>query len=876
MEPPHEQEEEGLAAIEAGAQRIVRANFATYGHVRFQLDGYNHFLSTLLPSILLENSTILISNPARRVRHKVQFGTLARGAGVRVGKPVLAETDGEVRAILPSEARLRHLTYGCAITVDMVHTITTYEGEPDEPLDGARERAVTVNERLEVPLFSIPCMVKSRYCHLHGASETHGECPLDSGGYFIVNGNEKVLVSQSKLRTNKPYVWPGRGAKRAFEAVVRSCHETKWRSTSTLKVFITPTRPPELYVLIPFVMRGSTPLEVPLAAFVRALGLDADGARDALLDEGERADVNELVEGAVLDHAMFAMGRDEVLRWIGEEGVKERTVEKKLRAVQHIFLNEVLPHCGMRDTPGVWRKKAAFLGMCVRRLVSVSMGHERADDRDHNANKRLDGPGPLLAVLFRQLFRNHLKSFKASLEKFVDSGKQCEITDHINFRKITSQLAYHFATGNWSVQSKTVNTGVVQILSRMSAQAALSHLRRMSTPINRDGKNSTPRQLHPSEYGIFCPSESPEGAGCGLIKNLALLTHLTIGVPPDALEPALRELGVRDGGAGAPVFINGNAVGRTPHAAALVARLRAMRRSGDVTWELSVVEERRCVFCYVDAGRCTRPLFVLERCGRLPQILAATVVETELWGRLMAEGVVEYLDKMEEESWAVVATGADDVRRKPPGYFTHVEVDKLGFLSLTVASIPFSDRNQAPRNMYQAAMGKQALSIPTLTFHQRMSDTHQFVNTTAAKPLVDTYVGRLDSVSELTRGTEMIVAIMAYTGFNQEDSTIWNRAAIERGLGCCTYYHTYRAEITSRGTAEDEVFARPEEHGPEAVSGLRAGANYGSFGGSTLGGSPDKACKKATSASMSEKLKSSSGSMSSFVWSGPCAGASRK
>ena len=155
----------------------------------------------------------------------------------------------------------------------------------------------------------------------------------------------------------------------------------------------------------------------------------------------------------------------------------QRTAEKKLRSVQHIFLNEVLPHCGMRDTPRVWRKKAAFLGMCVRRLVSVSRGHERADDRDHNANKRLDGPGPLLAVLFRQLFRNHLKSFKASLEKFVDSGKQCEITDHINFRKITSQLAYHFATGNWSVQSKTVNTGVVQILSRMSAQAALSLLR---------------------------------------------------------------------------------------------------------------------------------------------------------------------------------------------------------------------------------------------------------------------------------------------------------------------------------------------------------------------------------------------------------------
>lgn len=635
----------------------------------------------------------------------------------------------------------------------------------------------------------------------------------------------KVLVSQSKLRTNKVYVWSGRGPKVGWEAEIRSCHESKWRSTSTLKILIRPSRsPPELFVLIPFVMRASTPLEVPLAAFVRALDLDADDVRELLLDPSEPDDVNEAIRAAVLDHADFAMSRDDVLAWLGEEGTRERTPAKRLKSVTHLLLNEVLPHCGMTGARTVLRKKGAFAGMAVRRLVRVALGHDPCDDRDHNKNKRLDGPGPLLAVLFRQLFRNHLKSVRASLGRYIENGKAVELVDHLNFRRITSQLNYHFATGVWSTTSKTVNTGVVQVLSRMSSQSALSHLRRMSVPINRDGKSTQPRMLHPSEYGIFCPAESPEGASCGLIHNLALLTHVCLGSPPETLVPVLRELGVRESDGAAPVFINGDVVGRTEDADALVEALRALRRAGDVSWELSVSATRSGVFCYVDAGRCTRPLFVLSALDRLPAIVDATYVETELWPRLMSEGVVEFLDKQEEDDCATVAVCPEDVRRKPTGYYTHVEIDKLSFLSPTVASIPFSDHNQAPRNMYQAAMGKQAISVPSLTFGQRMSDTHMYVNTTAAKPLVDTYVGRMDDT--LTCGTECVVAIMSYTGFSQEDSTIWCKSAIERGLGGCVYYRTYRDELASRGTSEDEAFGRPVESGPNATSGLRAGANY--------------------------------------------------
>ena len=392
-------------------RKAIESYFSTYGHVRDQLEGYEDFMGRLLPAIVGENSELVIDSLQRRVRHCISFGD-GRGGGVTIRKPQMTESDGATHKLMPAEARFRALTYASSVCVDVTHVVTQFSGDPGEPLEEVIN--TTEHRRLEVPLFSIPTMVKSKFCNLHKATHQNSptECPYDPGGYFLINGHEKVLVSQSKLRTNIAFIWSSKG-KRAFEAEVRSCHETKWRSTSTLRVVITTARPPEILVLVPFIMRGSSsPLEVPLAAIARVLGLDADSAREVLLDEDEPAEVNDIIETVCFNHAMFSMSRDDILTWIGNEGTKERTAEKKRRTVDHIFLNEVLPHCGMADEPVIWRKKAHFLGMAVRRLVSVYLGREYPDDRDHNSNKRLDGPGPLLAILFRQLFRNNLKAVR--------------------------------------------------------------------------------------------------------------------------------------------------------------------------------------------------------------------------------------------------------------------------------------------------------------------------------------------------------------------------------------------------------------------------------------------------------------------------------
>ena len=326
-----------------------------------------------------------------------------------------------------------------------------------------------------------------------------------------------------------------------------------------------------LVVLIPFVMRGSSALECPLVCVLRLLGCDSADAMRAVLRSGTPA-VDEALEHS-LRHAMATDTEEQVLQWMGSEGTKERTPERREAYLRHIVRNELLPHLGMSLDAGVRHKKALYVGFMCRRVVRAHLGLEAADDRDHMENRRLDGPGPLLAILFRQLYRNVLKSLRAQLQKAIDSARNIgAIEDFINFGKLTSNISYHFATGNWSLQ-KGKMPGVVQSLSNMSHYSRLSHLRRTSTPMNREGKNPEPRLLKPSQWGLLCPAETPEGNGCGLILNLAFLAHISVAYDCADYGGVLERAGVEAFAgslpAGAePVFLNGDLVGTVPRAGA--------------------------------------------------------------------------------------------------------------------------------------------------------------------------------------------------------------------------------------------------------------------------------------------------------------------
>ena len=492
---------------------------------------------------------------------------------------------------------------------------------------------------------------------------------------------------------------------------LNALHESKMRSTSTSNFFISAAKGgalPEIYVVVPFVA-----LEIPLVAMFRLLGIQStDDMMRCVLHEPTSAcntekKASEVIFDIVrpmLNHTINELTTPEIQQWIGRNGTKEVTTERRLRYVDHILNNEFMPHLGMDRTAATKTKKAVYLGFIVRRLVSVYAGLVAKDDRDHYANKRLDTVGSLMGVLFRQLFRNFLRTFKLCLFKSIEAGKYTNVVDSINAKRMTSALRYHFATGNWSIsKSQKAHCGVVQILNRMTQVATRSQIMRLNTPINRDGKCAAPRQLHYTHWGINCPSETPEGQSCGLVKNLALMTHIRVGVDSNPVDHLLLEFGVRPI-VGIPprgttiVMVNGKMSGLCTDGKELVRVLREARRQQELPVDASIIYKYDCVFVYTDSGCCMRPLFVVDMIDMLPNVLSLVHSnQRELWPELLAHGIIEYIDKEEEEDIMVAMSPKDLVCVPAESSYTHLEIHPVTILGLCTSLIPFADHNQAPR-----------------------------------------------------------------------------------------------------------------------------------------------------------------------------------
>ena len=796
---------------------LINTYFKKYGFVRHQLESFNSFISTLLPHIITESSEIRVTQDDEE--HVVTL------CNISVQRPTAPDVDGSERDLDPHMARLRGLTYASAVLVDVVHDI--YK-------NGARTERRLFRETC---LCRLPVMLGSICCHTqHRVSRL--ECRLDQGGYFIVNGCEKVVIAQEKLHHNTPYVFSVKQPSRfALQCEIRSCHERKLRSTSSLYVYITNTKKgatPEMVVTLPFVN-----MNVPALALFRLLGVaNREDAMEVIVGDEEAKESHLLV--SILDNDYTAdMSVESLYDYIGREGTTEVTKEKRQRYIDHILNCEVLPHQGLQRTPDILRAKALYLGLMVRKLMRVYTGDLQSDDRDHYAAKRVDCAGTQFGLLFRQVFRNVHKSIALAIQRAAE-GKKLQFTNVGNLvagRKITQAFRYALASGNWGILSTKGNTaqnGVAQQLSRMTIPATLSLLRKVATPVARETKNPKPRQLHPTAWGLVCPMDTPEGSACGLTKSLAAVTHIRVGTFSDAVCEQLDLLAATHGGVhaaltcppvvrrdGTPLLVNGCLYqfveGDTRP---VLDRLRLLRRMGSIPIDASVSENDGHIFVDTDAGCLMRPLLRVEHLRRLPRLLKETSHE-HLVDTLIGHGVVEYVDKQEEMGLRVALS---PIRAPDDGWagYTHCELDASLIAGICGGCIPFPDLNQSPRNTYQSAMMKQALGVYTLNHSIRM-DTIAHTLVCPQKPLVTTRLDSLVGVSEAPAGVNAIVAIMCYTGQNQEDSVIVNQAALDRGMFRSVKLQTHRDEERQNGGTDAERF---ENVGNNPNVAGRRDANY--------------------------------------------------
>jgi DNA-directed RNA polymerase beta subunit len=640
-----------------------------------------------------------------------------------LSKPTIHEKDGSTKIMTPNDARLRNFTYAAPLSVDLELSFRTFD-EETKTVRNEKKKLQTIN------LGKIPIMVKSKYCVLDANAEVENisECRRDTGGYFVINGNEKVVISQDRISENKTFVFTNSKTGTAFShiAEIRSVAESRFGvpKTTTLKLSAKSNHFGRyIRVNVHHVKH-----DVPLFILFKALGIESDKQILEYICYDVTDPVNEVVlkelVGSIDEASDIVCARDALeymAKYFHINGYPREMITNKhhrLNILRNVLETEFLPHVGPD-----FKKKGLYLGYMTNKLVRCYLGLWPLDDRDSYINKRVDSPGVLMANLFRQYYGKMVKDMKNMVQKEINNGawkatgQFANVINKVNVYKIIkptvieSGLKYALATGNWGVKSNKNKQGVAQVLNRMTYNAGLSHMRRVNTPLEKSGKLVQPRKLHATQFGYICPAETPEGASVGLVKNLAMLSSITIASNSTNVRTLLDSLGtvpfdstnVAIFARGAPkVVVNGDIIGTHPHPALLFKELKENKMSGAINVYTSVVwnVQRNELHVNTEGGRCVRPLFVVDEVGKI-----GDVPPKSSWKDLVMKGVIEYLD-VEESNTSMIAMRP--VNLEPPldnrPHYTHLEIHPSLMLGVLAGSIPFSDHNQAPRNCYQCVV----------------------------------------------------------------------------------------------------------------------------------------------------------------------------
>ncbi|GAO46801.1 hypothetical protein G7K_1019-t1 [Saitoella complicata NRRL Y-17804] len=863
---------------------LISSFFDAHNLVFTQINSFNDFIMHQIQDVVDDDNVITLdafnqhtdTDGDRTARYEIQFGQ------IYLSKPEHTESDGVPTMLYPAEARMRNLTYAAKLYVDITtrKMIASAPGATGPDTEWEIEHEDAAPSKIE--LGRVPIMLRSNYCLLNDLSDgdlqRQGECPYDLGGYFVINGSEKVIIAQERSAANTVQVFKKSAPSPVlWQAELRSAVEKGSKLISSTVIKFGKSGDKErgvgntLKATLPYIKS-----DIPIAIVFRALGVvdDREIMERICYDENDYQMLDLLKP--CLEEADVILEKDLALDYIGRRGNNPQMGrEKRLRYAHDIMQKELLPH--ITTSVGFENRKAFFLGYMCHRLLLCALERRDQDDRDHFGKKRLDLAGPLLGGLFRMLFKKLSRDVYKYMQKCVETGKEFNAAAGMKTSTITQGLKYSLATGNWGDQAKGLanRVGVSQVLNRYTFASTLSHLRRTNTPIGRDGKIAKPRQLHNTHWGLVCPAETPEGQACGLVKNLSLMSYISVSRPSAQIIENLNNWGIEGfeqySANAVPdatrIFLNGVWLGVHRDPSILVNALRDMRRTAEIPVDVSVVRDirEREVRIFTDAGRVMRPLFIVnneepsEENGwvdkrgdlvithnhveriRESKYNADNDIETNEapydWHSLVREGCVEYIDAEEEETcmiamttedldWAkAVKAGWEPAKEKQQDQsavgerlktyaskhqqtYTHCEIHPSMILGVCASIIPFPDHNQSPRNTYQSAMGKQAMGIFLSNFQTRM-DTMANILYYPQKPLATTRSMEYLRFRELPAGQNAIVAILVYSGYNQEDSVIMNQSSIDRGLFRSLYYRSHVDAEKKAGMQTVEEFEKP-------------------------------------------------------------------
>jgi DNA-directed RNA polymerase II subunit RPB2 len=825
--------------------------------VRHQLESYNNFVGNqITKTIEMFNPVHIASeqdfNPVLK-KHSLEIFVTFENFSIY--RPQIHENNGAIKLMFPQEARLRNFTYASAMTVDINIKYIVRNGKE-------LENVQTFHKTLhKIHIGKLPIMLKSSICVLtqyKHVEHTHtGECKFDAGGYFIINGSEKTVLGQERAAENNVYCFnvAKNNTKYTWVAEIKSVPDFKCISPKQINMMISSKNNGFGNPICLQLPRVKHP--VPLFIVFRALGVisDKEICDKILLNIYDSEETNKNMLSALQASIIEAnkhLTQEECIRYITSFAMytpinmdKETGVKKKQEFTMDILNNDLFPHCQNQI------QKIYFLGYMTNRILQASFEMVPQDDRDSYSNKRVDLTGSLLNNLFRNYFNKLVKDMEKQVIREINTGswKSTDDFDSIinltNIYKIIKSTTIEngikraLATGDFGIKHSNSNkVGVAQVLNRLTYVSSLSHARRISTPTDKSGKLIPPRKLHNTSWGYLCPAETPEGQSVGIVKNLAYMTHITIHsdslplyeyVMPNVIP--IDSVTSQDMYKKVKVFINGAWVGISHNPQELYLMLKDKKYKGIINIYTSIIFDYKMKEIRVcnDSGRLTRPLLRVKNNNILvTKSLVSKITNSELtWDNLLTsskieESVIEYIDP-DEQNWSMIATNPKTLFNQTGEMYnyTHCEIHPSTMFGVLASCIPFPEHNQSPRNTYQCAQGKQAMGVYVTNYENRMDKTAYVLNY-PARPLVDTRIMNMIQLNKIPSGCNVVVAIMTHTGYNQEDSLLFNKGSIDRGLFMTTIYHTEKDEDKQKINGDEEIRCKPD---PAKTKGMKMG-NY--------------------------------------------------
>lgn len=655
-------------------------------------------------------------------------------------------------SITPQEARLRNMDYTVSVVATIIQTFTT-------TLKNTTQKVFHNQKICELPL-----MLGTKYCHMYGKSAQElielGECFEDIGGYFLINGKERVIVDQERTEYNRIQVRipqkPTEKKNFIMMAEIRSV-VVRGNKPAFTKILMEPSL--NIICQLPG-LKEPIQLGTILHAYGAICGtwdIDSDSSTQIqrmIVGDDDLAndfELSEIIETMLYNSRNYR--NESCIDQIGSLSNASVSKDQRPEFVNQLIRNETLLHIPIEVKP-------FFMAYMARRLIMVHLGRQKEDDRDHFANKRVDTDGKLLEDLFRGFFARYIENVT---EKLASHPTNVNLFEREFV--ITQEIHGCMSKGNWGIQKVGYQkVGVSQILTRLNYANALSHMRRVTSNRSAESRALRLRYLHGSQWGVFDPAETPEGPNAGILKNLSVAGHITSGTSEVPIISALDRMEEFESKisflncTSPKVFLNGNWIGTTEKPGMLLAKLRQLRSQGVLHYDTSISYKTsdRELIIYCDSGRCSRPLFVVKN-GKLivtPEIS----VGAESWHELISKGCIQYVDTTEEQT-SLISTWSNDIMPKS----NYCEIHPALLLGVCCSIIPWPNCNQGPRNAYSSNMTKQAIGVFCSNFLQRF-DTSAYILHYPQRPLCVPRMSKYFAYNTLPCGINAIVAIMCYTG----------------------------------------------------------------------------------------------------------------